>query len=128
MSEQPLRPAASGIPSNVAAALAYSLFPISAGFFLVVEQRDRFVRFHALQSMLLFLTAFGLGVGCWLLGWVPIVGFVFRVARVLLGAGLFFAWVFLMYRAFLGDEFQIPYVGPVAWRQAYGVDTRNGQE
>lgn len=113
-------PPAPGIPSNLAAALTYVLFPISAGFFLVVEQRDRFVRFHAFQSMLLFLTAFAIGVGCWILSWVPIVGFVFQVARVLLGAALFFAWVFLMYRAFLGDEFQIPYIGPIAWRQAYG--------
>lgn len=113
-------PAGPGIPSNLAGALTYVLLPISAGFFLVVEQRDRFVRFHAFQSMLLFLTAFGIGVGCWILSWIPIVGFVFQVARVLLGAALFFAWAFLIYRAFLGDEFQVPYIGPVARRQAYG--------
>jgi uncharacterized membrane protein len=120
MNQIPSRPAEPGISSNLAGALAYVLLPISAGFFLVVEPKDRFVRFHAFQSMLLFLTAFAVGVGCWLLSWIPIVGFVFQVARILLGAALFFAWVFLMYRAFLGDEFQIPYLGPVAWRQAYG--------
>ena len=43
-----------GCDANVAAALAYVLGWISGVVLLVTERQNRFVRFHALQSILVF--------------------------------------------------------------------------
>jgi len=45
------RPTSTGLPSNVAAALA--CFPLIGGIiFYVLEKRDGFVRFYAMQSII----------------------------------------------------------------------------
>ncbi len=40
-----------GLAPNVAAALSYILGPITGVLFLVLEKENRFVRFHAAQSI-----------------------------------------------------------------------------
>jgi len=49
--------ASSGLTSNIAAALAYVLGLVTGIIFLVLEpyKRDRFVRFHAMQSIFFVL-------------------------------------------------------------------------
>ena len=43
-----------GLDANLAAALSYLLGFVSGAVFLVLEKENRFVRFHALQSVLAF--------------------------------------------------------------------------
>ena len=43
-----------GLDANVAAALAYFLAGSRRAILLVTERQNRFVRFHALQSMIVF--------------------------------------------------------------------------
>jgi uncharacterized membrane protein len=112
----------SAISSNVVAVFAYVLTVITGLIFLLVEpyKNDKFVRFHALQSILFYLAA----IGVWglfalvasLLGFITfgLGAWVMLPVSVLLALGLIAYWVFLMYKAY-GDEFyQMPYLGAVA--------------
>jgi len=60
-----------GLDENVAGLLCYFLGFITGIVFLVVEKKSRFVKFHAMQSTITFLSLFVISV---VLGWIPIIG------------------------------------------------------
>jgi uncharacterized membrane protein len=98
-----------GFDANVAAALSYLVGFVTGIIFLIVEKENRFVRFHAMQSTLLFgaLVAIDIVVKI-----VPFLG-ALVVALVLLpvAAGL---WLLMMYKAYQGEDFKLPLVGKIA--------------
>jgi len=113
-----------GLPSNVAAALA--CFPLIGGIiFYILEKRDGFVRFYAMQSII-----FG---GAWLLFnivsrilflilWsIPAIGgilvFFWGIIQALVHIAFLVVWIVATVKAFTGVRWDIPYVGPVARRQ-----------
>ena len=100
------------ITPNVAALLCYVGGWISGIIFLVLEQKNRFVRFHALQSIIVFgsLTLAGA-----VLGSIPLVGDGFRWAIFIAG---FILWIILMVKAVGGEYFQMPWAGNLADRLA----------
>lgn len=110
--KQPAASAGSGLPENVAGALAYSLGPVTGVLFLVLEKKNKFVRFHAMQSLITFgglfivdrvlRTMFFWGWSLW--------GIV-NLAELLL-------WIILMVKAYQGETYKLPYVGAIAERQA----------
>jgi uncharacterized membrane protein len=119
-----VEPSSTGLPSNVAAALA--CIPLVGGIiFWILEKRDSFVRYYAMQSII-----FG---GAWLLFnivWkvitliliaIPAIGWLFALLLGLLGAlcQLAFLVIFIIavIKAFTGVRWDIPYVGPVARKQ-----------
>ncbi|GAA0506578.1 Uncharacterized membrane protein [Halorubrum aquaticum] len=115
-----------GLEPNVAGALSYLLGPITGVLFYVLEPEDAFVRFHAVQSTLvfggLFVASLVLSVVLTLVSFVPGVGW---IAAAVLGIGslvltpvAFLAWAFLMYEAYQGDEYVVPLVGSYARRYA----------
>jgi uncharacterized membrane protein len=92
------------------AALAYVFGLISGITVLLMEKEDRYVRFHAMQSVLTFGAIAVLWV---LLPTVPIVGDL----RVLLGmywAGVLALWALLMWKALQGEAYRLPYIGDIA--------------
>jgi len=93
---------------NVAGLLCYLGGWISGIVFLVIEQKNRFVRFHALQSIVTFgaLTVAGA-----LLGWIPYAGDVFRIV---IGILAFILWIVLMVKAYQGELYKLPVAGQVA--------------
>ncbi len=98
-----------GLDANLAAALSYLLGFVSGIIVLVLEKDNRFVRFHALQSVL----AFGGITLLWvLLNAVPILGFLFGVLIIIPGSAVI--WLVMMFKAYQGDEFKLPVVGPIA--------------
>ena len=98
-----------GLDANLAAALSYLLGFVSGAVFLVLEKENRFVRFHALQSVL----AFGGVTLLWvLLNAVPILGFVLGVLVIIPASAII--WLLLMFKAYQGEEFKLPVVGPIA--------------
>jgi uncharacterized membrane protein len=121
----PTAAAGPGLTPNVAAALAYSLGIITGILFLALEpyRRDRFVRFHAMQSILYFVAAVAFNIA-----WSICVGILLHISgflalalvpvRLLISLGLFCLWLFLMFQAFNGREFSIPILGPIARKQA----------
>src|SRR4051812_14680434 len=92
-----------GIPPNIAATLAYAFGALSGIVFLMIERDDKFVRFHAWQSTLTFLGAMLLSM---LVASFPVFGSLLNVA---LTAGLVALWLLLMFKAFSGERFKLPY-------------------
>ncbi len=117
-------PTSTGLPSNVAAALA--CIPLVGGLiFYILEKHDQFVRFYAMQSII-----FG---GAWFLFnivslilhrifWVlPVIGPIFAglwaFVSFLLHLGLLVIMIIAMVKAFTGIRWDIPFVGPIARKQ-----------
>ena len=82
-----------GLEPNVAGLLCYLGAWITGIIFLILEQKNRFVRFHALQSIIVFGT---LMVAAVLLGWIPFVGDFFCA---LIGILVLILWIVLMVKA-----------------------------
>ena len=119
-----IQPAASGLTSNVAAALAYILGFITGIIFLVIEpyKHDRFVRFHAMQSILYSACGIVFRIGWSILvsalvdvsGWAALV---LVPVGLVISLALFGFWIFLMYQAYSNREFRIPIIGAIAAKQ-----------
>jgi uncharacterized membrane protein len=114
-------PTSTGLPANVAAALAYVLGPITGILFYVLEKDNRYVRFHAAQSiavsLVLIIVGFVLGMLSSVLAFIPIVGWL--IAMLLsfgLSIGSFVLWLFLMWQAYKGIEWEAPFAGTFARR------------
>lgn len=118
------QPVSSGLTSNVAAALAYVLGFITGIVFLVLEpyKHDRFVRFHAMQSILysaaglVFRIAWSILVNI-LMSFTVWTGVVLVPIGLVISLGLFVFWLFLMYQAYNNREYRIPFIGAIAAKQ-----------
>jgi len=99
---------AQNLQPNVAAALCYLVGFISGIFFLLTEKNNRFVRFHAWQSII-FTVAFV--VVTWVVGLIPGIGW---FLSSLLSLGGFLVWLFLMYKALNNVEYKLPVIGEYA--------------
>lgn len=104
--------AASGIAPNIAAALAYIW--IVAIIWLVLEpyNKDRYVRFHAFQSLALTVCWFVLYI---VLIFIPIIGWILLPLVMLAGLAL---WIFCLYKAYSNEWFKLPVIGDWAMTQA----------
>ncbi|HEY3601545.1 MAG TPA: hypothetical protein VGK72_06285 [Chthoniobacterales bacterium] len=118
------RPTSTGLPSNVAAALA--CFPLIGGIiFYILEQRDNFVRFYAMQSIILGV-AWILFEIIWticsrILTPIPALGWVFAFLLWVVWAFASIAFLIVLIvaivKAFSGVRWDIPWIGPMARKQ-----------
>src|SRR3954469_11626203 len=108
-----------GLPSNVAAALA--CIPLIGGLvFYILEKHDPCVRFYAMQSIIFGGVWFLFNLASWILhvifnvipfaGWVLSAFWVFVSALVHLA--FFVIMIIAMIKAFSGVRWDIPYIGP----------------
>jgi len=111
------------LPENIAGALAYFLIP--AIVFLLVEpySRNRFVRFHSVQCIAVYLAAVIVGAVLRILAFVvffiPLLGpLVVGLVSMVVGLGWIVLWVVLVVKALQGEMFKLPVVGDFAERQA----------
>jgi uncharacterized membrane protein len=95
-----------GLKKNTAAALAYVLGPITGVIFLILE-KDPFVRFHAMQSIVVFVTLF-------VLQWVLGLTIILLVLVPLVGILAFILWLMCIYKAWMGEEWEVPVLGKFA--------------
>lgn len=95
-----------GLKKETAGAIAYVLGPVTGIFFLVTS-KDPFVRFHAMQSTVVFVALFVLQ---WALG-ITIILF---PLSALIGLVTFVLWLVLIYKAWQGEEWEVPILGKVA--------------
>jgi uncharacterized membrane protein len=98
-----------GLEANLAAALSYLVGFITGIIFLVLEKENRFVRFHAMQSTLVFAGIVLLDI---VLQIVPILGALVVVFLVIPASAVL--WLLLMFKAYQGEEYQLPIVGRIA--------------
>ncbi len=113
-----------GLPSNVAAALA--CIPLIGGIiFYVLEKRDSFVRFYAMQSIIFGGAWFVFSI-IWhvlfaILAPIPVLGWIFALFLWIVWAvwniGAVIVWIVAMIKAFTGVSWDIPYIGPIARNQ-----------
>ena len=101
-----------GLTENVAGLLCYVLGWISGIVFLLLEQENKFVRFHAIQSIVVFGI---LNIAGFILGWLPVIGGFFAWALGVIG---FILWLVLMVKACQGTRFKLPWAGDFAEKQA----------
>src|ERR1700704_2338891 len=117
-------PTSTGLPSNVAAALA--CIPLIGGLiFYIIEKNDRFVRFYAMQSIIFGGVWFLFNMLSWILHgifWsIPVAGPIFSglwfFVAALVHLGLLVIMIVAMVKAFSGVLWDIPWVGPMARKQ-----------
>jgi len=112
------------LPENVAGALAYFTF-VPAVLFLILEpyNKNRFVRFHSIQCLLLWgasgLFAIALKLASVVLFIIPVLGplLVWLVSTVVVLAAVVI-WAVLVVKGFQGEMFKLPVLGDFAAQQA----------
>ena len=96
---------------KIAGALSYFFGFITGIIFLLLEKENKFVRFHAVQSIVLSLT---LMVFYFVLSFIPFIGW---ILSLLLSPVSLILWIFMMYKAFSGDMFKLPVIGDFSEQQ-----------
>lgn len=115
---------ATGLKTNIASTLAYLGVWISGIVFVILETKDRVVRFHAMQSIILFaglhllllvmvvLRGF-FGAAVWQGSMMPL-ELTFLVLQNLLVAFSIALWIILMVKAYRDERLVLPLVGELA--------------
>jgi len=96
------------IDENVAGLLCYVLGWISGLVFFLIERKNKFVRFHALQSIIVFGT---LTLASIVIGWIPFIGW---LINCLIGVLAIVLWILLMIKAYQGEKYKLPWAGDLA--------------
>lgn len=92
-----------GLPRKTAVALATLLGPtIIAPFVILILEKDFHVRFHALQSIVVFVALMVLSL---------VFGIVLTVLAPVVWIAMFSAWLALVYKASQGEAWDMPFVG-----------------
>ncbi|MFC1900989.1 DUF4870 domain-containing protein [Chloroflexota bacterium] len=97
-----------GLDENIAGLLCYVLVWISGLAIYLLETENKFVRFHALQSIIAFGALMVTGI---ILGWIPVIGVVIGWAVSVLS---FILWIVLMVKAYQGIKYKLPVIGDIA--------------
>lgn len=96
---------------NLMGAASYLLGFVTGIVMLLIEKQSKFVRFHAMQSTILFAGVFVANIA---LGFVPILGW---LVGLFLSFAAFILWIVCMWKAFQGEMYKVPYVGDMAVKQ-----------
>ncbi len=105
--QEPIK-TSTGMTQNLAGLLCYLAGWITGLIFFLIEKENRFVRFHAMQSLITFG---GLGVLLFILSFVPILGWLVMMGLYVVG---FILWIVLMVKAYQGEMFKLPVIGDLA--------------
>ena len=128
MHEPEVNASTTGLPSNVAAALA--CIPLVGGLvFYILEKRDGFVRFYAMQSIIFggawFLFNIVSAVIHLIFGSLPALGgflsVLWGLVAFVVHLGFLIVWIIATIKAFTNVRWEIPYVGPMARKQFDGT-------
>ena len=115
----PAQSGAGGLTDNVAGMLAYVTI-VPAIIFLVIEpfNRNRFIRFHAFQSIFFYVAWTVLWVALTFVGAIPFLGWATLLLWPLLGLGGLILWILMAVKAYGGQMWKLPVVGDIAEKQA----------
>ena len=94
-----------GLEENLEAALCYHGIWITGLIFYFVEDKNKLIRFHAMQSILVFLP---LMIFAWLFLYIfSWISWIFWILVIVL-------WVILMLKALQGVKYKLPIIGDIA--------------
>lgn len=95
-----------GLEPNIAGLLCYVLGWVTGIIFLILEKKNEFVRFHAIQSIITFGA---INIFYIIFFWVPF----FWILWLL----VFILWIILMFKAYQGQRYKLPWAGNFAEKQ-----------
>lgn len=104
-----------GLQPNIAGLLCYLLWWITGLVFFILEKENKFVRFHAMQSIIVFGAITIIQI---ILGFIPVVGLILSYIVWLLSVVL---WIVLMLKAYQGQMYKLPVAGDIAEKQTKGT-------
>ncbi len=112
--------ASTGLDDNLVSALCYFAWPLSGVLFLVLEpyNRNKNVRFHALQSILVFGSLVAGFMALSFLAFMPFVRLIFTMAMLAYPLFVFGIWLLLMFKAYNKERFEVPLLGVIARSRA----------
>jgi uncharacterized membrane protein len=113
-----------GLDANVAALISYIFVPILGIVFYLIEKNSRFVKFHAMQSIL-----FG---AAWIVIWIGlsivsgvlaavhlgILNLLLLPIELIVGLGFFILWILAAIKAWQGQMYKLPIIGNIAENMA----------
>ena len=94
----------SGMDENVAGLLCYLAWWVTGLIFFLIEKENQFVRFHAMQSIIVFAMISILQI---IFFWIPVLPLIIWILGVVL-------WIVLMVKAYQGSKFKLPIAGDLA--------------
>ena len=103
-----------GLDENIESILAYAGIWITGLIFLFIEKKNNHVRFHAMQSLITFFSLF---IASSLVLVVPGIGILISSIITFTGTIL---WFLLMYKAYNGEVFKLPFIGDLAEELTFG--------
>jgi uncharacterized membrane protein len=112
-------PSTTGIDTRLASILCYSLWWLTGLLFLILERRDRRVRFHAAQSLVLFGALSCVLAGLGALSAVALVLSnplyqIVRAAANVVWVGAAVLWLVLVLKAWRGETWRVPLLATLA--------------
>ncbi len=106
-----------GLDENVAGLLCYVGVWISGLVFFLIEKDSKFVKFHALQSIVVFGVLSAVSIVLTPFSYIPFIGILFDVLRGIVGLIGFILWIILMIKAYQHEMFKLPWAGDFAEKQ-----------
>jgi uncharacterized membrane protein len=112
-----------GLEPNLAAMLCYAtmilcgLGIIVSLVFFLMEKTSRFVRFHAMQALLLAGAAIVISIVLSILGAIlgaAHLGFIEYLLRLVVGLAFLVLWILGAIKAYQGESYKMPVVGDIA--------------
>jgi uncharacterized membrane protein len=109
------------LDENIAGVLCYALGWASGIYFIRKEKENKFIRFHAMQS----IVAWG-GITIVLLvmfiisrvfKFIPFLNIILFIIAWLLGLALVILWMVLMSKAYGGERYKLPWAGNFSEKQ-----------
>jgi len=100
-----------GLDKHVASGLCYVLGWVTGLIFFILEKEDQDVRFHAMQSIVVFggISLLNIALSISLVG-IPLIPIVAIIGFIL--------WILLIIKGFQGEKYKLPYVGDLAEKWA----------
>jgi uncharacterized membrane protein len=107
-----------GMEENVAGLLCYLLGWITGLIFFLIEKDSKFVRYHAMQSIVVFGALTVAQILLNILAMIPFIGIAFAVIGWLVWILTVVLWIILMVKAYQGKKIKMPWAGNVAEKYA----------
>ena len=110
--------------ANLMAAVSYFLGIITGLIVYLMEKNDKYVRFHAMQSILLTVALFIVSIVLGILSMVFAIAtlgvgiFLLGIIYLLFWLACFLLWLFLMWKAYSGEKYKLPVIGDMAEKNA----------
>ena len=113
-------PTSTGLSARTEAILGYLFWWLGGLVFFVIERKNRFVRFHAAQSIIFFGGVSVLLEALHLISLIPLLGFLLSIplsfAGTIITVIAIVTWLFMMFQMYRGRNFRIPIVSEYADR------------